>query len=72
MRGAGGEELIHCARRKADTADPAKIPLEFLLFTHTGHVLFILTAKIVADGHDSGVCALVFMSLGPGRHRGLA
>ena len=67
--------LIHCARRKADTADPAEITLELLPFTHTGHVLIILGPSlsiVVVDGHVGGVCGFFVVKLAPGRHRELA
>lgn len=66
--------LIHCARRKANTADPAEVTLEFLLLTHTGHVPIILAPPVtifVADGHVGGVCGLFFVKFAPSRHREL-
>lgn len=66
--GTKRDEHIHCASVKADAADPAKIPHEFLFFTHPGHVLIILAAAIVADGRDSGGYSLVFENFVVGRH----
>ena len=46
------DELIHCARCKGDTTEPVEVTLQFLLLTHTGHVLVILgqcLTTIVAD-----------------------
>ena len=63
------DERIHCATVKADAADPAKFPHEFLLFTHPGHILIILAAAIIADVRDSGGYSLVFENLVVGRHR---
>lgn len=72
MLGAERGVHIHCARRESNAADPAKIPFEFLLFTHPGHVLVILAGAIVADGLDRGVHGLIFEILVNGRHRELA
>lgn len=71
---AGCDGLIHCARRKADTADPAEVTLELLLLTHTGHVLIILAPSLtiaVVDGHVGGVYGLFLVILAPGCHREL-
>ena len=75
MRRLRCDGLIHCARREANTADPAEVTLEFLLLAHTGHIPIILTPSVtisVADGHVGRVCGLFFAKFALGRHRELA
>lgn len=68
MSRAERDERIHCANIEGKATDPGKIPLEFLFFTHPGHILVILARVIVADGHDSKGHGVIFENLVLGRH----